>query len=116
MKKNITILLVCIFYVLSCSSTVFSITNIEMLSNCTNDESAFKKGICFGFIESVLDSYYVIQHLNKIPIMICETGESNYGEYVDIYIDYVTKRPEELHNSSITSYLFSMIEAYPCNK
>lgn len=113
MKKIIIVLLFNITVVFFITTPVFSYTNEELISNCNNSESFFKVGICFGFIEGVKDSYFVLQTLNKQRIMIC-MPDTPMEDLINIYLNYMNNHPEQIKEPPTFTYLMSLIEAFPC--
>ncbi len=85
----------------------------DLLKHC-EDESAFKKGLCIGFIAGASDSAEFTLSVFDKSISLCIPEAVTVGQVKLVVNKYLKANPESLHESAAMSVALAIREAWPC--
>ncbi len=77
-------------------------------------KSRYSRGICLGYILSVVDTHKTFNVVTKTPKYFCIPRKVTSGQVQQVTIKYFKDHPEILHNSASSAVLEALNDAFPC--
>ena len=86
-----------------------------LVQHCHNEDDSFVRGFCLGYIRSVVDLMMDSEVYMLEKPRFC-LGDTPLKDWRTAVIDWLKKRPNEIHTSSRKVIVQALNENFPCEQ
>jgi hypothetical protein len=87
----------------------------ERILNTKEIQNEFAAGFCIGLVQGVRNTMRILEHGLKPELKTCwPPKEINNAQAIRIFVSYLRKNPEHLHEDEVFLAMLAFHMAYPC--